>query len=64
MNPAIPEYMHGLIVMFIGARTRIAGDAETQQRSVSLLQLYEEGKRKAMRGLGEDDSYQIKNIYD
>ena len=44
--PDVPEYLHGLIVMYVTGRERMSGDTSTQKGADSYLSLYEIEKNR------------------
>lgn len=61
--PDVPEQLHSLFPIYIAARDRAAGNREEQQRASFFFELYESGKRKARKSMGEADAYTIINKY-
>lgn len=59
----LPIYVHGLIVCYVIARERMAGDVNTQRGSDIYLSMYEMAKAKLRPHMGEPESYMIVNRY-
>lgn len=59
--PEVPEYAHGLIVDYVVGRERAAQDPSMQRGANIFFEIYNEGKRKLKRNMGETDSYKIYN---
>lgn len=59
--PEVPGWMHGLIVCYVVARERAAGDVGLQRGGNVYFQMYEAGKRGIRPHLGDTDSYRIVN---
>lgn len=60
-EPELPDYAHGLIVTYVVARERAAGDVSTQRGSSVYFELYNAGKADLRPNLGEQDTYAIIN---
>lgn len=59
--PSIPEHLHRLIVSYVVHREHMTADPTMQRRSDAFYRLYEEGKRKARKNLGESDTFSFYN---
>lgn len=60
-TPDVPENLHGLVVSYVVFREHLTADPTMQRRADAFYQLYESGKRKARKTLGETDTYSIYN---
>ncbi len=60
-SPDVPENLQGLIVSYVVYREHLTADPTMQRRADAFYQLYETGKRKARKTLGESDTYSIYN---
>ena len=60
-TPELPEYTHGLIVDYVVGRERATQDPSMQRGANVFFEIYNEGKRKLKRNMGEPDSYKIYN---
>jgi len=60
-TPAVPAYTHGLITDYVVARERATSDPSMQRGSNVYFELYQEGKRRLLRNLGEPETYKITN---
>lgn len=60
-EPSIPKHLHRLIVAYAVFREHSTADPTMQRRSDTFFQIYEEGKRKAKKDLGESDTFKIYN---
>ena len=60
-EPDVPENLHPLIVSYAVYREHLTADPTMQRRADAFYQLYETGKRKARKTLGETDTYAFKN---
>ena len=60
-EPDLPEYVHPLIVLYVVARERAAGDVSTQRGANVYFDLYNAGKADLRPNLGEQDTYAIIN---
>lgn len=59
----LPAHTHGLIVSYVVARERMAGDASTQRGANIYLSMYEAAKAKLRPHLGDAESYRLTNRY-
>lgn len=59
--PELPEWCHGLIVTYCVARERSTADPSMQRGANVFFELYQDGKRRLRRNLGEPDTYKIIN---
>lgn len=59
--PALPSYMHGLIVCYVVGRERAAGDVSLQRGGNVYFQMYQAGKAGIRPHLGDAESYRIVN---
>lgn len=57
----LPEYTHPLMVSYIVARERMAGDVSTQGGANIYISMYEAAKQKLRPHIGEHESYEIIN---
>lgn len=62
-KPGIPEQFHRLIVMYVVARHKSGGDADTQGTASVYYQLYNNMKSKLMRQYGQITDYRLVNIF-
>ncbi len=60
-EPGLPAWCHGLIVCYVVARERAAGDVSTQRGGNIYFQMYEAGKADLRPHLGEAESYRLLN---
>lgn len=63
-EPGIPESLHGLIVLYVLTRELMVNDDAASRRAVMLWQLYQDGKRQAVKDMGEPENYVIFGQYD
>ncbi len=59
----LPLHVHGLIVSYIVAKERMAGDVSTQRGANVYLSMYEAAKSKLRPHSGDSESYKIINRY-
>lgn len=59
--PELPLYYHALVVTYVVARERSAGDPHSQQGSGVYFGMYEEGKRRLRSHMGDIMSYRLIN---
>lgn len=60
-EPGLPAWCHGLIVCYVVARERAAGDVSLQRGGNIYFQMYEAGKADLRPHLGEAESYRLLN---
>lgn len=60
-EPGLPVWCHGLIVCYVVARERAAGDVSLQRGSNIYFQMYEAGKADLCPHQGESGSYRLLN---
>ncbi len=61
--PDIPQWAHGLLVLYAAGRERAGGDASSIAAARACFELYNAGKRSIRRHAGEQDAYVIENRY-
>lgn len=60
-EPGLPPWCHGLIVCYVVARERAAGDVSLQRGGNIYFQMYEAGKADLRPHAGEAQSYRLLN---
>lgn len=60
-EPELPQWCHGLIVTYVVARERSAGEVGIQRGSNIYFQMYYAGKANIRPHLGDPDSYRLLN---
>ena len=60
-EPCLPAWCHGLIVCYVVARERAAGDTSNQRGSSIYFQMYEAGKADLRPHVGEAEIYRLLN---
>lgn len=60
-EPGLPPRCHGLIVCYVIARERAAGDVSLQRGGNIYFQMYEAGKADLRPHMGEEESYRLLN---
>lgn len=61
-QPGIPPYLHHLLVSYVVYREHLTADPTMQRRADAFFRMYETGKRKARKTLGEENTYQFLNV--
>ena len=59
----LPEHTHGLIVSYVVAKERMAGDTSTQRGANIYLTMYEAAKARLRPHMGDGASYRLINRY-